>query len=215
MNDGDLEWLGPDSEPDYRLDIRVRNARFLKMCERRGYRSVAQVARESGVPLDRVYDIAQLKVPAYKKNGELRSYVEQLCDFFSCQPFDIFPARHLGEPLRRNRVTIELTAAETNAMLPSLTPAAVLLRKETVALLEKAVNELSPRSAYVIRRRFGFGEDAGTLEEIGHELGVNRERVRQIEKNALYRLRGKTSVLATAGGEKELATFVDEAEIER
>lgn len=49
---------------------------------------------------------------------------------------------------------------------------------------------LTPREAEVIRYRFGLdGGKIWTLEDIGNELGVTRERVRQIEKKALRRLK--------------------------
>jgi RNA polymerase primary sigma factor len=49
---------------------------------------------------------------------------------------------------------------------------------------------LSPREEKIIRLRFGIGEDAEyTLEEIGKRFSVSRERIRQIEKKALNRLR--------------------------
>lgn len=50
---------------------------------------------------------------------------------------------------------------------------------------------LSPKQNKVLRSRFGLGENAGkrTLEDIGREFGVTRERVRQIEREALKKLR--------------------------
>jgi RNA polymerase primary sigma factor len=49
---------------------------------------------------------------------------------------------------------------------------------------------LSAREEKIIRLRFGIGEDAEyTLEEIGKRFNVSRERIRQIEKKALNRLR--------------------------
>ncbi|NOR26420.1 MAG: sigma-70 family RNA polymerase sigma factor [Desulforhopalus sp.] len=49
---------------------------------------------------------------------------------------------------------------------------------------------LSPREEKIIRLRFGIGESAEyTLEEIGKRFNVSRERIRQIEKKALNRLR--------------------------
>jgi len=49
---------------------------------------------------------------------------------------------------------------------------------------------LSPREENIIRLRFGIGENAEyTLEEIGRRFNVSRERIRQIEKKALNRLR--------------------------
>ena len=64
---------------------------------------------------------------------------------------------------------------------------------ERMDLQEKVkslLQTLTPREAHIIRRRFGIGEqEDATLEEIGHEFSVTRERIRQIEERALAKLR--------------------------
>jgi RNA polymerase primary sigma factor len=56
--------------------------------------------------------------------------------------------------------------------------------------LQRALDELEPRMRHVVLRRFGLdGESPQTLEELGAELGITRERVRQIETRALRQLR--------------------------
>ncbi|HXR12746.1 MAG TPA: sigma-70 family RNA polymerase sigma factor [Gaiellaceae bacterium] len=56
--------------------------------------------------------------------------------------------------------------------------------------LERALSRLNPRMRRVLALRFGLdGEQTRTLEEIGSELGVTRERVRQLESRALRELR--------------------------
>jgi len=56
--------------------------------------------------------------------------------------------------------------------------------------IEDALSHLRNREAKVLRLYFGFdGNEERTLEEIGHELGVTRERVRQIKERALGKLR--------------------------
>jgi RNA polymerase primary sigma factor len=55
--------------------------------------------------------------------------------------------------------------------------------------IEEALQSLTEREAEVIRLRFGLGESGDhTLEEVGEHLRVTRERVRQIETNALRKL---------------------------
>ena len=64
----------------------------------------------------------------------------------------------------------------------------------TMAALEEKVRKslacLAPREEKVIRMRFGIGERSDhTLEEVGQQFGVTRERIRQIEAKALRKLR--------------------------
>ena len=56
--------------------------------------------------------------------------------------------------------------------------------------IEATLKTLDPREAEVLRLRFGIGQDrAYTLDEIGKQLGVTRERIRQIETKALRKIR--------------------------
>ncbi len=55
--------------------------------------------------------------------------------------------------------------------------------------VEEILKNLQPREKTVLRRRFGVGGREMTLGEIGEELGVSRERIRQIEADALKKLR--------------------------
>jgi RNA polymerase nonessential primary-like sigma factor len=52
------------------------------------------------------------------------------------------------------------------------------------------LNELNPKQREVLARRFGLlGYEPSTLEDVGHEIGLTRERVRQIQVEALRRLK--------------------------
>lgn len=57
--------------------------------------------------------------------------------------------------------------------------------------VDEFLNSLSPREQKILRMRFGLNEDgrAHTLEEVGQEFGVTRERIRQIEAKALQKLK--------------------------
>nr|MBN1228243.1 sigma-70 family RNA polymerase sigma factor [Anaerolineae bacterium] len=61
------------------------------------------------------------------------------------------------------------------------------LLQETI---EEVLAELTPRQAHILRLRFGLGGgEQHTLEEIANKFGLSRERIRQLEKEALRRLR--------------------------
>ena len=68
-------------------------------------------------------------------------------------------------------------------------PAAAFDRQLEKLHLVELISRLSERDELVLRRRFGIGGEEKTLEEIGHELGVTRERARQLEAAALRQLR--------------------------
>ena len=61
------------------------------------------------------------------------------------------------------------------------------LLQETI---EEVLSELTPRQSHILRLRFGLGGgEPHTLEEIANKFGLSRERIRQLEKEALRSLR--------------------------
>lgn len=72
----------------------------------------------------------------------------------------------------------------------SISPYEAVKSQELADRVTGILATLSPREEKIIRLRFGIGESAEyTLEEIGKRFNVSRERIRQIEKKALNRLR--------------------------
>jgi len=69
-------------------------------------------------------------------------------------------------------------------------------------IVGEALADLTPREQRILRMRFGIGTTDHTLEEIGKEFGVTRERIRQIEAKALEKLRDPAR-------SHKLATFID------
>ena len=65
----------------------------------------------------------------------------------------------------------------------------IIIRKDLRSEFDKIFLELSEREADVVKKRFGWNDDEEkTLEEIGLEYGVTRERIRQIEAKAIRRI---------------------------
>ena len=68
--------------------------------------------------------------------------------------------------------------------LPDPTP-----RERSTDAVRSLLSQLNDRERTIIVRRFGLVDDKQTLSELGRELGVSKERVRQLEARALRKLR--------------------------
>ncbi|MCI4406968.1 MAG: RNA polymerase sigma factor RpoD, partial [Sulfuricurvum sp.] len=73
----------------------------------------------------------------------------------------------------------------------SLSPSDAILKDDLKVQIESVLEQLNEREKAVIKMRFGIMDDESdrTLEEIGKELNVTRERVRQIESSAIKKLK--------------------------
>jgi RNA polymerase primary sigma factor len=73
--------------------------------------------------------------------------------------------------------------------------AAESMKRQTV---QKALAQLPERQRRIVELRYGFGGETISLEAIGKELGITRERVRQLERDALSRLEHELDGVVTA-----------------
>ena len=84
----------------------------------------------------------------------------------------------------------ELTMSDAIADEAAEDPATHLEHEEAEALVAEWVSQLTDRQRLVVERRYGLGgRDVTTLEDIASDLGLTRERVRQIQVEALTTLR--------------------------
>ena len=85
---------------------------------------------------------------------------------------------------------------DEKAIAPSLEAARILLRER----LQEILKDLTPREQKILAMRFGLDDGiTHTLEEVGNEFNVTRERIRQIEAKALDRIREHQSLRKLKG----------------
>ena len=84
-----------------------------------------------------------------------------------------------------------------------INPAEAIVNINLAEQTRRVLSTLTPREEKVLRMRFGIGEESDhTLEEVGQDFNVTRERIRQIEAKALRKLRHPSR-------SNKLKTFVD------
>lgn len=67
---------------------------------------------------------------------------------------------------------------------------------EEYGVLHELINELDPRQKEILLARFGFNQQdhIPTLEELGSQMHVTRERIRQLEMSAIYKIKKKLKI---------------------
>jgi RNA polymerase nonessential primary-like sigma factor len=122
-----------------------------------------------------VDDVAHLLDKPVEQVRKVLGYNETIASLDA--PFDSEAGLSLGDQL-------------TDEDAPS--PELILHNSEIEGWVRQWLDELSERQRCVIERRYGLnGRDVATLEKLSRELGVTRERVRQIQSEALDKLRAR------------------------
>ena len=185
--------LMPD---EYQIEIKVRNNLFLTMMRREGYKTSAELSRACGVNQQTIGLILNLKLSGQSPvRQEWRSSIEKLATFLRCMPDDIIPKAQIKAPMKETRAYLTVDGADMAAIGASLRSLAVSpqasfehdeMKKIISDLLTSA---LTPREERIVRMRFGFGCEELTLAEVGKNIGVSGQQIRQIEHKAIRKIR--------------------------
>ncbi|WP_121020744.1 RNA polymerase sigma factor RpoD [Helicobacter vulpis] len=160
-------------------------------------RAIADQARTIRIPIHMIDTINRI-------NKVMRKYMQEN----GKEPDLDLVAKEVGLPLEKVKNVIKITKepislespvgndddgkfgdfVENDKVIGSMDH---IMREDLKAQIDGVLDQLNEREKSVIRMRFGLLEDESdrTLEEIGKELNVTRERVRQIESSAIKKLR--------------------------
>lgn len=161
--------------------------------------ALAEQARIVKLPLNKIGSINKVNraLAELEQRFEREPTIEELSELLELAPEDVKEAlrgnnRHLS-------MDAPLTQDEDSSMYDVLLspdspmPDKGLLTESLRREIERALSTLTPREANIIRLYFGLnGKHPLTLEEIGEEFDLTRERVRQIKEKALKRLKQTT-----------------------
>jgi RNA polymerase sigma factor (sigma-70 family) len=178
-----------EGEGDYRVVVKVKNARLLRAMERAGVRNQSELARLANASLHAVGQLANLTTEGMRKNGEWRKVVMDVSAALRCMPEDIVPDAHRYLALTKNVASFDTDIEEVAALLDGRSSDLERLTDLKITI-GRSLAMLSPRERDLLERRFGLdGAGEESFEEIAETLGVSAPRVRQIVDRAISKLR--------------------------
>lgn len=184
--------MNVDSVKDYRVTIKVRNARIINAFAEKDEQVGAIVAAKIGISYGKLLDLSNLKLSPIKKDGSLIPEVVKLCDYLNKVPTDLFSPDQIF-PLETNTAEVDMTAEEVEIlMLPAsggVNPETLLASNQSKTALNELLDSLTPRESKVLKLKYGMDCDEHTYESIAQIFDVTRERIRQIEAKALRKMR--------------------------
>ena len=159
-------------------------------------RALLEQGRTIRVPvhaLEELRRIRRIAAGLYAEAGRKPS----LDEIASCTELTIDKVKMALETAGRRYLSLETPIGEGDSEIKNFipdneapSPEEDVFARSLAQRTREILEVLNPREALVLRRRFGIGQQGEwTLEQLGQELGVTRERIRQIEKRALVKLR--------------------------
>lgn len=188
---------------EVRLEARIRNNRLWHVIHVE-HGTVAAFCETHGLEQSRVGELLNLKCSSLRKDGTYIAMAVRLATIAKMLIEDLFPPALYETPAESVAMEIPMSA------LSSATRAALVYNApepdDLAARLavHAALRSLKPQEERVVKMRFGIDGPQMTLTEVGAQIGVSKERVRQIEHRAIRSLR-----YGNKG--KRLRTFAKEA----
>ncbi len=187
-------------KPEFKTRFSTYGVYWIRQAILRALKSRRLVRLPENV-VDQVLAMRRTRQQLYQELGRW-PMLEELADEMGLSPSVLrrleevsFDVMSLEAPVRgregEDETQLQELLEDTEALSPKQVTQQELVHRE----VREAVRTLPPREKRIVELRFGLtGERPCTLEEIGREFGISRERVRQLQNVALARLRQRRNV---------------------
>lgn len=173
---------------EYRVKVSVSNNLLIRAIEDAGYKNQSEFARAIGCGTAYVNMLCGLRISPMTREGEFTKGANQVMEGLGACPTDLWTEEQLTMNLKKSSSWSVMGREELHVLMNGEQKS--LLDSVAGQELKKAMDEsrkaLTFREQRIIGLRF---DDDKTLEEVGKEVGLTRQRVRDIEAKALRKLR--------------------------
>ena len=176
---------------DYRIKITIRNDRLLSAIEKAGYRSARQFALHNAIEPERVGRLIRGAEKPIDKYGNVTKNCSEILSILNKTLKECFTDRQL-EGFKNTTFETKIEEKDLKKLINPIKSHEIKVIEQDVQL---SLNEvfskyLTPREEKVLRMKYGIGLNTDhTYEEIGLELSVSLERIRQIAERAIRKLK--------------------------
>jgi RNA polymerase sigma factor (sigma-70 family) len=187
---------------DFRVEVRVKNARLYNAITDLGYKSCAAFCRDMNLSSTVVSEYVSMRRTPLNLMGDRATldnnppmWKDSAIEIATClglSPEDLWPEQ-LQIKLERNTACIDMDAPQVARIMNNSKTTIEHELDEKIDMIDaiqRYVGRLSDREREVIEKRYGLnGIGEHTLAEIADEQQVGRERIRQIEVKAIRKIK--------------------------
>lgn len=166
---------------DYRVNLKVRNNKILTAIEKVGGVTGQKWCTENNISYCTLNNLINMSISPINSHGDIIPTVEKLMIVTNSMLSDLFSEDQIYNPIEDNKFEFTSTLEQICSISQP--------NEELQKLIDNSLSQLSPRQALVLKARYGIDGEAKTLDRIASEQGVTKERICQIEANALRILR--------------------------
>ena len=175
---------------DYRIEVKVKNNLLWQAMQFKGIKNASHLSREVNLAPTVIGRYLNLVENIYDREGNYKESFQKICDYFNMMPADLYPVERMRDPLLKNKGVVEVSETELKQLSGVESDPISLVHQEQVQdAVHKLIGLLTPRQEKVVKMKNGIDDREHTFKEIGNEIGVSGNRVKQIYDKALRRMR--------------------------
>ena len=206
-----------DNPKTFELTMRIRN-NLLKQRRIDLNLSARALSEQVGIPYSSYVQLENMREPPLRERKRGRRGMHwsnialKLAEFYRCMPEDLFPSAVLAvaHPVVVKKLEAQelcpLLGSQCDGTVQALPPSSAERTEKLIEIIELIEHAgLTPREDKVISMMLGLHSGiSATLDEVALEYGVKKERVRQIQEEALRKIRHH----AKSGYERAVENFL-------